>query len=51
MQGPAQRAAYHGTKHAVLGIMTSKTGALESKDQLKSRIDEAAKALVTPEPR
>ena len=30
-------------KHVVLGIMTSKTGALESKDQLKRRIDEAAK--------
>jgi 5-methyltetrahydropteroyltriglutamate--homocysteine methyltransferase len=30
-------------KHAVLGIMTSKTGALESKDQLKRRLDEAAK--------
>jgi 5-methyltetrahydropteroyltriglutamate--homocysteine methyltransferase len=30
-------------KHAVLGVMTSKTGALESKDQLKRRIDEAAK--------
>ena len=29
-------------KHAVLGIMTSKTGALESKDQLKRRLDEAA---------
>jgi 5-methyltetrahydropteroyltriglutamate--homocysteine methyltransferase len=27
----------------VLGIMTSKTGALESKDQLKRRLDEAAK--------
>jgi 5-methyltetrahydropteroyltriglutamate--homocysteine methyltransferase len=30
-------------KHVVLGIMTSKTGALESKDQLKRRIDEASK--------
>jgi len=30
-------------KHAVLGVMTSKTGALESKDQLKRRLDEAAK--------
>ena len=30
-------------KHAVLGIMTSKTGALESKDQLRRRLDEAAK--------
>ena len=30
-------------KHVVLGVMTSKTGALESKDQLKRRIDEAAK--------
>jgi 5-methyltetrahydropteroyltriglutamate--homocysteine methyltransferase len=31
------------TKTAVLGVMTSKTGALESKDQLRRRIDEAAK--------
>ncbi|UYN95947.1 MAG: 5-methyltetrahydropteroyltriglutamate--homocysteine S-methyltransferase [Enhydrobacter sp.] len=30
-------------KLAVLGIMTSKTGALESADQLKRRLDEAAK--------
>jgi 5-methyltetrahydropteroyltriglutamate--homocysteine methyltransferase len=30
-------------KHAVLGIMTSKTGTLESKDQLKRRLDEASK--------
>jgi len=30
-------------KQVVLGVMTSKTGALESKDQLKRRIDEAAK--------
>jgi 5-methyltetrahydropteroyltriglutamate--homocysteine methyltransferase len=30
-------------KQVVLGIMTSKTGALESKDQLKQRIEEAAK--------
>ena len=30
-------------KHVVLGVMTSKTGALESKDQLKRRIDEASK--------
>jgi len=30
-------------KQAVLGVMTSKTGALESKDQLKRRIEEAAK--------
>ena len=30
-------------KHAVLGIMTSKTGALESKDQLRRRLDEASK--------
>jgi len=30
-------------KHVVLGVMTSKSGALESKDQLKRRIDEAAK--------
>jgi len=30
-------------KQVVLGVMTSKTGALETKDQLKRRIDEAAK--------
>jgi methionine synthase II (cobalamin-independent) len=30
-------------KQVVLGVMTSKTGALESKNQLKRRIDEAAK--------
>ncbi|HEY6982732.1 5-methyltetrahydropteroyltriglutamate--homocysteine S-methyltransferase [Reyranella sp.] len=30
-------------KHVVLGVVTSKTGALESKDQLKRRIDEASK--------
>ena len=30
-------------KTVVLGVMTSKTGALESKDQLKRRIEEAAK--------
>jgi 5-methyltetrahydropteroyltriglutamate--homocysteine methyltransferase len=30
-------------KQVVLGIMTSKTGALESKDQLKHRIEEAVK--------
>jgi 5-methyltetrahydropteroyltriglutamate--homocysteine methyltransferase len=30
-------------KQVVLGIMTSKTGALESKDQLKRRIDDASK--------
>jgi 5-methyltetrahydropteroyltriglutamate--homocysteine methyltransferase len=29
----------------VLGIMTSKTGELESKDSLKRRIDEASKFL------
>jgi len=29
-------------KQVVLGVMTSKTGALESKDQLKRRIEEAA---------
>ncbi len=33
------------TKIVVLGIMTSKTGELESKDELKRRIDEAAKFL------
>ena len=32
-----------GPKIVVLGIMTSKTGELESKDELKRRIDEAAK--------
>ena len=34
-----------GPKIVVLGIMTSKTGELESKDELKRRIDEAAKYL------
>jgi 5-methyltetrahydropteroyltriglutamate--homocysteine methyltransferase len=34
-----------GPKIVVLGIMTSKTGELESKDELKRRIDEAAKFL------
>ncbi|HEY4043243.1 MAG TPA: 5-methyltetrahydropteroyltriglutamate--homocysteine S-methyltransferase [Rhodopila sp.] len=34
-----------GKKMVVLGIMTSKTGELESKDALKRRIDEAAKYL------
>jgi len=29
----------------VLGLVTTKVGALESKDELKRRIDEAAKAL------
>jgi 5-methyltetrahydropteroyltriglutamate--homocysteine methyltransferase len=30
-------------KQVVLGIMTTKTGKLESKDELKRRIDQAAK--------
>jgi 5-methyltetrahydropteroyltriglutamate--homocysteine methyltransferase len=34
-----------GRKIVVLGIMTSKTGELESKEALKRRIDEAAKYL------
>ena len=34
-----------GKKTVVLGIMTSKTGVLESKDELKRRIDEAAQYL------
>jgi 5-methyltetrahydropteroyltriglutamate--homocysteine methyltransferase len=34
-----------GEKMVVLGIMTSKTGELESKDELKRRIDDAAKFL------
>ncbi|HEY4172516.1 MAG TPA: 5-methyltetrahydropteroyltriglutamate--homocysteine S-methyltransferase [Rhodopila sp.] len=34
-----------GRKIVVLGIMTSKTGELESKDELKRRIDEASKFL------
>jgi 5-methyltetrahydropteroyltriglutamate--homocysteine methyltransferase len=34
-----------GEKIVVLGLMTSKTGELESKDELKRRIDEAAKYL------
>jgi 5-methyltetrahydropteroyltriglutamate--homocysteine methyltransferase len=34
-----------GSKMVVLGIMTSKTGELESKDSLKRRLDEASKFL------
>ena len=34
-----------GHKIVVLGLVTSKSGALESKDELKRRIDEAAKYL------
>ena len=34
-----------GNKVVVLGLVTSKTGALESKDDLKRRIDAAAKYL------
>jgi 5-methyltetrahydropteroyltriglutamate--homocysteine methyltransferase len=34
-----------GPKMVVLGIMTSKTGELESKDELKRRIDEASRFL------
>src|ERR1700733_2391529 len=34
-----------GNKIVVLGLITSKTGALESKDELKRRIDQAAKYL------
>ena len=34
-----------GHKTVVLGLMTSKTGALETKDELKRRIDAAAKYL------
>ena len=34
-----------GHKMVVLGLVTSKTGALESKDELKRRIEEAAKYL------
>ena len=34
-----------GNKRVVLGIITSKFGALESKDDLKRRIDEAAKYM------
>jgi 5-methyltetrahydropteroyltriglutamate--homocysteine methyltransferase len=34
-----------GEKMVVLGVMTSKIGELESKDELKRRIDEAAKFL------
>ncbi len=34
-----------GKKMVVLGIMTSKTGELETKDELKRRIDEAARFL------
>jgi 5-methyltetrahydropteroyltriglutamate--homocysteine methyltransferase len=34
-----------GRKIVVLGLVTSKTGALESKDEIKRRIDQAAKFL------
>jgi 5-methyltetrahydropteroyltriglutamate--homocysteine methyltransferase len=34
-----------GNKVVVLGLVTSKTGVLESKDDLKRRIDQAAKYL------
>ena len=34
-----------GNKMVVLGLVTSKSGALESKDELKRRIDQAAKFL------
>jgi len=34
-----------GNKIVVLGLVTSKTGALETKDELKRRIDQAAKYL------
>ena len=34
-----------GHKVVVLGLVTSKSGALESKDELKRRIDQAAKYL------
>ncbi|MGA8194172.1 MAG: 5-methyltetrahydropteroyltriglutamate--homocysteine S-methyltransferase, partial [Acetobacteraceae bacterium] len=34
-----------GNKMVVLGLVTSKSGALESKDELKRRIDQAAKYL------
>ncbi len=34
-----------GRKMVVLGLVTSKTGAIESKDELKRRIDQAAKYL------
>ncbi len=34
-----------GEKLVVLGLVTSKTGAMESKDELKRRIDEAARYL------
>ncbi len=34
-----------GEKRVVLGLVTSKTGAMEAKDELKRRIDEAARYL------
>jgi 5-methyltetrahydropteroyltriglutamate--homocysteine methyltransferase len=34
-----------GNKIVVLGLITSKTGGLETKDELKRRIDQAAKYL------
>jgi 5-methyltetrahydropteroyltriglutamate--homocysteine methyltransferase len=39
------RGVPRGHKVVVLGLITSKTGALETKDELKRRIDEAAKYL------
>ena len=45
-QGASSRcASCLGPKVVVLGIMTSKTGELESADALKRRIDEATKYL------
>jgi 5-methyltetrahydropteroyltriglutamate--homocysteine methyltransferase len=39
----SSRCVFWPGKRVVLGVMTSKSSALESKDQLKRRINEAAK--------
>ena len=41
----SSRCVFWPGKRVVLGVMTSKSSALESKDQLKRRINEAAKSL------
>ena len=43
--GPPLRFLPKGNKRVVLGLVTSKTGTLESKDLLKKRIEEAAKVV------
>ena len=43
LRAAARTAAARKAKKVVLGLVTTKVGALESKDELKRRIDEAAK--------